>query len=558
MEYLCYDLKGIQSFIFSIPRLRYIIGGSALLDTFDKKVHELERPADVRYLFSGGGRGAFACDNSAGLDAIQRTLIKNAGDIGADIAVGRNADYSEAAHCATQLYPCLPSGDELDGGPCRESGLYPVSDATRQHRLVRGRLYRRGEKIFRHYEKDFLPRLTIPPMLGEGSEVDFFHDVSPEVDEPGEDIDPDAFAGAASLSKRNRWAIICMDGNDMGAQFRHRHEDHPDTETMIKWLKTSSKALDSATRGACVDGLQRVINLWCGEVTEDDIADASVHSPEGDIVYLPVRPLLVGGDDVVVLCHVSYAFDFIREVCRSFAARASLENEKWKEEHREQLWGGTNGALTISAGVLFAPVSLPLATAIPYAESLLASAKNKGRQCVEGEEEGKPAPACIDWESVTAGVIDHPALSRQRQYRFLDKDLKVDGENNGAIIELTRRPYTLDALGQRDDDPESKDTLEALVKRYESIPPTIMHQVFPAMSAGYHDRQVWLARLGKRQQGLVTDLSEPFNLKEAKKYKGRWAVIDDGPKGKRRVTDVLDAIDLLVERTRMIRDTVEG
>ncbi|MEA2061393.1 MAG: hypothetical protein U9P10_12985 [Thermodesulfobacteriota bacterium] len=35
--YLCYDVKGIQSYIFKIPKLKYIIGGSALIDQFDKE-----------------------------------------------------------------------------------------------------------------------------------------------------------------------------------------------------------------------------------------------------------------------------------------------------------------------------------------------------------------------------------------------------------------------------------------------------------------------------------------------------------------------------------------
>lgn len=34
--YLYYDIRGIQSFIFRIPKLKYIIGGSALIDRFDR------------------------------------------------------------------------------------------------------------------------------------------------------------------------------------------------------------------------------------------------------------------------------------------------------------------------------------------------------------------------------------------------------------------------------------------------------------------------------------------------------------------------------------------
>jgi len=35
--FLCYDLKGIQQYIFQVPRLKCCIGGSRQIDNFDRK-----------------------------------------------------------------------------------------------------------------------------------------------------------------------------------------------------------------------------------------------------------------------------------------------------------------------------------------------------------------------------------------------------------------------------------------------------------------------------------------------------------------------------------------
>ena len=550
-QYLCYDLKGIQSFIFSIPRLRYIIGGSALLDRFDRERVPGLTLEGARRLFSGGGKGAFLCDDDAATDRVQQILTEAAHEIGAGIAFGRDAEYSEAAHHTTVFFPCLPPGGELEGSPCRESGLYPVSDDGQEHRLVRMRIFQRGDPVFRHFEARLLEGLELPPTLGDAERADFFHDVSRDADDPTLDSDDDARAGAAALGNRNRWAVICMDGNDMGQQFRKRHKqfrkqhkEAPAADSLIRWLEASSGALDEVTRGACSDAVLQVIKHWCR-----DVGDGVREATSGDTVCLPIRPLLVGGDDVVVLCHCSYAFDFVREAFRSFGARAHEASEAWREEHGEDLWSATGGQLSISAGILFAPVSLPLATAIPYAESLLASAKHHGRQ---DKPDGAPAPACVDWESVTSSVIDHPALSRQRQLVFQDDD-----EDVHEVVELTRRPYTLEKLGTAGDDLDTADTLEALATRLEELPTTILHQVLPAMRAGYWDRRVWLARLAKSQGELVRALSDA-GPGETKGRKGsRWRF--ETREGEvHRSTDVLDAIDILTERSRMTRDTVEG
>ncbi len=520
--YLCYDIKGIQSFIFQIPRLRYAVGGSVLIDDFDRRFAGNElRVNGARLIFSGGGRGAFECDSDAIAEEVERLLVEKAREIGAGIAFGMNADYSEAAHSADRLHPYRPPGD-LAGEPCKESGLYPVRNHD-EHEVVRARRIVDGNKILRQFEEMFSARIERPLTWG-GLGFEFFHDVSPDPDEES----PIARAAARSLGSRNRWAVIVMDGNDMGVQFRSETESPMKPEEHREWLKESSVKLDDSTRAACCKGIQRVIDEW-RRVPE--IVEAATF--EGCVI-LPIRPLIVGGDDIIVLCHAAHAFDFVRTVAEDFAASALRANENYRQSAKRALWPATGGRLTISAGVLFAPVSLPFATAVEYAESLLASAKSKGRNL---KRTGEPAPACIDWDSVTASVLEHPATARQRESRFLDQDL-------GEIVTLTRRPYTIDDLA----------VLQDRANDYGKVPHSILQQAASALRAGYWDRQVWRARLLKHQPELARDLEEP---KEWKGPHGRW-IREERDHECERTTDVLDALDLLIEKHRMQRDTLEA
>jgi len=530
--YLAYDLKGVQSFIFSIPRLRHIVGGSALIDEFDRDIARNVISEGVELVFAGGGRGIYRCENQNLADALKTKLVREAHQIGADIAVGCKQSLTEAVHSGDELYPYLPTGSELSGHPCPESGLYPSKDG-RPHPKVA--LRARKNHRFR-FEDEQLEKLR---QTGLEQEFAFFRDVTPDA-EFGE---KDALAAAHALGSRNRWAVIAMDGNDMGRQFREQDAlAETDPRYYEKWLKQASIVVDETVREACSEAMRGVVIKW---MESDDSSKARGIEK----TFLPVRPLVVGGDDVIVLCHTQYAFDFVKTVCSSFEKRMQSANENWsKNDGRGRpLWPATNGKMTISAGVLFCPVSLPLSTAMTYAESLLASAKMRGRLELERLENGSiPAPACIDWEQVTEGVIDHPASRRQRDFRF------IDGDAN-EVIELTRRPYTMDDFTK----------LEGIASKYEKIPGTILHQVPTAMRAGSNRRRLWLARLGKRVDAYreLVDHLDDHHKSDDKKHKCRWfheqEVSVNGNNYPAWSTDVIDALLLLQETRRLDWQTVD-
>lgn len=518
--FLCYDLKGIQSFIFAVPRLRYVIGGSAIVDQFDRRVApELGGDAHV---FSAGGRGTFSCQSQEEAERLRDELVSRAHEVGLDIAFGIDVDFARASNEAREVHPFVPL--DLTGEPCVASGLYPVAvgkgagyreDRRGVHPVVWRRVQLQGDRGLE--ARVFGAAIRLPPPLA-GHTLRFFSSVDATDDD--DDAVADGRAGAAAIGGRNRWAVVAMDGNDMGSQFRTFFQTKPSTEATVDWIRRVSHAMDRCTLAACVSGIEAVLAAW----VDSPGFDRAAIEVRGELV-LPIRPLVVGGDDIVVLVHPAFALDFVRAATRRFQ-QASAEAHT-----REQpLWVATNGAISISAGVLWTPVTMPLATAISYAESLLASAKWHGRQ---RRAPGSAAPACIDWESVTEGLLDTPAARRQRELRFHDGDL-------GQDVVLTRRPYTVEDLRE----------VEELADQYarERVPRSLCHSLLPSLRAAFDDRLTFAARIAKRHAFIADHLRETA---EGGSRRSRWRV-DRRPNGSvERSTDLLDAMLILQESRRI-------
>ena len=518
--YLCYDIRGIQSFIFRIPKLKYIIGGSALIDRFDRETAR-NMPCDgAEFLCSGGGKGTYRCRDANAADRLQRELTQRAHEIGVDIRFGRGEEFAEVSREALELYPFEP--DQIDGPPCPESGLYPVAEGMTVHPVVRKRIFDKDKPMFRHFEHRLKTNnISLPGV--DPSQMAFFHNVSADddTDQQGGRL------GAEALGGRNRWAVIYMDGNDMGMQLTAmRDRKDVSEEEMTRWVAEMSLALDACSEEATIRGIQRVVSEWAAK---DDF------DPKGkDHVVLPVRPIVVGGDDIVILCHVAHAMTFVKEAMRVFRT-TSVQRQ---QEATIELWPATGGEISISAGVLYCPVTLPLHTAIDYAESLLASAKAGGRRHKDPNRKG-PSPESVDWEQITDSIVDTPAARRQRELIFEDAD------NGETIVKLTTRPCTL----------EKYEEIEKLSKRYEKCPVSIRHLVLRGLRQGFSDRLAFVAEIAKHQPKLAADITEEGF--EFKKKPPRWKYTEQDNK-RVQETDVLDALLILEEKQRMERETING
>ena len=96
--------------------------------------------------------------------------------------------------------------------------------------------------------------------------------------------------------KENYFAIVHVDGNNMGMKFRS-------CETLTDRRKLS-REIRRKTEGSFADLLQKIIFA----VDENIFADTLKLQKN----YLPIRPLIIGGDDVTFICPAPTAILFTK------------------------------------------------------------------------------------------------------------------------------------------------------------------------------------------------------------------------------------------------------
>jgi len=501
-RFVSYDIKGIQKSIFSTPRLLTIVGGSALVDEFDQNVKtSFLEEAGVELIFSGGGKGTFKVDSLQRANTLTKQLIDEAHSKGVSLRIANEDSFDKATSGANQLFPFIP--EELEGHPCRESALYPVKNGGVHHlikeRIELGKKDPVGTKVINEMKKHRI----LPEKLHDVN-IRFFNSID-------EDGSSGGMAGDALFNKRKRWAVIAMDGNDIGMQFRQYNN--------IELVKEASKAISDTTLKAFAYALSDSIEEY-GKMTKQSLP---VQKENGiDYKVLPFRPLILGGDDLLLIAHTSVALFFVRRMVHYFEEFSAEANRN----STNTLWSNSDN-LTISAGVVYIGTKYPLYSAVQYADELLSGAK------AEFRIKNSSTPSAVDWENITEGFIDTPAERRYRELVFIDEAL------DNKRIELTCRPYSI------------KDLEEKLMKGIISHPKarTISRSVavglFDVLNASWAKRVSGLSGLIRHEKKWLFEYLDESNLVRPG---AGW--IDDKDNNVRK-TMILDALSIMEEEHRI-------
>ena len=169
------------------------------------------------------------------------------------------------------------------------------------------------------------------------------------------------------LTGRNDWiAVIHIDGNGLGEVVASIGSDR-------KRLSDFSKNLDRATRQAA--------RTACQEYVEEKDHKA---------VY-PIRPVLLGGDDLTVICRADVALGFVRNYLEAF-----------EKESLQQ----TGHALTACAGIAFIKSSYPFHYGYDLAETLCGQAKTDAKSDVVRQTNDGKAPSCLMFHKVQSSFVE--------------------------------------------------------------------------------------------------------------------------------------------------------
>lgn len=208
------------------------------------------------------------------------------------------------------------------------------------------------------------------------------------------------------ITKNNDWiAIIHADGNGLGKIIQQIGGDK-------QTLHDFSAGLDSATMEAAKKAYRKVEKYF----------------NEG---FIPIRPIVVGGDDFTVICRADFALEYItayldafEHETKVFIERLSKNNEKLKNSGIKQL--------TACAGIAYIKSSFPFHYGYKLAEKLCEAAKNDSKA-----HNKDTAPSCVMFHKVQDSFVENYT-------DIVDRELIIRKENDGNEIHTFQfGPYYL-------------------------------------------------------------------------------------------------------------------
>lgn len=187
------------------------------------------------------------------------------------------------------------------------------------------------------------------------------------------EVDPDQYPyDIAKLTDRNDWiAIVHADGNSLGQIVQRIGGD-------MAQYQRFSQLLDEATERAANAAFEKL------EVREGDA--------------YPLRPVVLGGDDMTVIIRGSLAIAYAQEFIRQF------EYHTGQGELGQIVHGATGlSCLTACAGIAFIKSSYPFHYGYKLAEDLCSAAKHDAKHQVDA---GGSIPSCLMFHKVEDSYVE--------------------------------------------------------------------------------------------------------------------------------------------------------
>lgn len=532
------ELLRVQTFLFAVPRLRNMIGANVLLgEAVRRKL--VERAKDATGIAKASSHpvvaGAVECfpegfdggedplANSSDPDdprALFREgiLTRDGGHFSALFHSRENAGAfrGQAEALLRKELPGLRFEINVEklgreGSPrvearaaalidlpvfevCRESGNAPAEDRTRKDDIpvslaVLGSK-KKGAQFFKEGStQDIIGLLghKLPLLAGNG------HPAPTDLNELCGDDD---------------LAVIHADGNRVGMRYK-AWSDRFDTAEGIE-----SKGGKLTKNGGPIDDGLRLKHEGHGErffhrmrcAVRRAVLNAleQTFNPEDyKGKTIPYQLLMLGGDDLLLVCRASYALDFVRAYARKL--------------HQID-WDPDMGPLTIGAGVAIGHPNVPFHRLQALAEELASSAKRLHRGMFNAEEK---EASVVDWLVFSESWAEDPIEQRRRE-----AFIRYQANTGGVDLALTGRPYPIlkDSCGN---------SLEALldgVKKLEGAARSQLRGLLDELPGGRHWAELcWWEmpdetrdRLGEAVKTAIgkNDVSGPWQ-----EAGGRWKTV---------------------------------
>jgi hypothetical protein len=184
-------------------------------------------------------------------------------------------------------------------------------------------------------------------------------------------------------------AVIHADGNDVGGRLRRQLESVPSGENQLaRWARSELMFWQ----------LRRGMRQSVGESLKETFSSTTNQVER----FFPFRLLMIGGDDLLLVCDAPQAMPFVIALARSLTLQTAE---------------APGGSLSLGIGVAIVKSSFPFFRAHQLAEQLAGSAKRDRGQAADGN--------MVDWLIASESWVGDLAHLRAEQYSLARGDERI-------------------------------------------------------------------------------------------------------------------------------------
>lgn len=348
------SVQGIQSYIFSTDKLQHIIGASELVERVcTEEFREMLKEHSCNYQIVVEAAGNVKCifDSKTDCERVVHDFPKRIADIAPGITISQAVVRMEDNNFADSV-------DELERRLMTQRNRPTKSLTLGLMAIERSR--KTGLPAVEMTDGEFIDDVTkhkIDAVADNEATLHLMEKLTGQevrIRQVPMDI--------SDMTGGNSWiAVIHADGNGLG-EVVARVGKNPNQ------LHDFSTNLDKATKAAAQEAYQKT-------VTESG--------------KLPMRAVVLSGDDLTVICRADIAVDFVQCFLAAF------------EKQTEQLIGNK---LTACAGIAFIKSSYPFHYGYQLAETLCAQAKCDAKS--PEMKRGGLAPSCLMFHKVQSSFVE--------------------------------------------------------------------------------------------------------------------------------------------------------